>query len=213
MKAIDTGLGATFLRAMMMKYPEDKRIYEDPYAEQFLPLFYKFYLAGLGKPKKRDAMVKLGEKKTPGAMGFLICRFAYIDDILKKIVAEKEVKSVVNLGCGQDCRAYKIKGIENMTYFEVDHSRIIKKKMAKIKKIFGSLPEHVKYVPVDFMNQKLDEELQKSGYDPAQKTFFIMEGVTQYISKEANEDTLKLVSKTAVGSKIAFTYVVKDVID
>ncbi|GAI73757.1 unnamed protein product, partial [marine sediment metagenome] len=45
------------------------------------------------------------------------------------------------------------------------------------------------------------------------KTLFIWEGVTQYISKEANDSTLKYVAQGAPGSKIVFSYILKSFID
>ena len=40
-----------------------------------------------------------------------------------------------------------------------------------------------------------------------------MEGVTQYISKEANDNTMKYVAQAAPGSKIVFTYILKSLIE
>jgi len=39
MKAIQTGLGAAFSRAVIMLYPKEKRLFEDPYAEKVLSPF------------------------------------------------------------------------------------------------------------------------------------------------------------------------------
>jgi len=144
-------------------------------------------------------------------MGWFFCRFRYIDDVLKNNI--KEIEAVVNLGAGMDCRAYYIPGIESIRYFEVDYPSIIKMKKAKIKKILGKLPDHVVYVPIDFEKQSLDAELKKAGYDLTSRTLFISEGVTQYISKEANDSILKYVAQAAPGSKIVFTYVLKSLIE
>ena len=82
-----------------------------------------------------------------------------------------------------------------------------------MKKILGKLPKHVIYVPVDFEKQSLDTELKKAGYDLKSKTLFILEGVTQYISKEANDNTMKYVAQAAPGSNIVFTYILKSFIE
>jgi methyltransferase (TIGR00027 family) len=95
----------------------------------------------------------------------------------------------------------------------VDHPTVIKQKKAKMEKILGKLPDHVIYVPVDFEKQSLDAELEKAEYDLTSKTLFISEGVTQYISKEANDSILKYVAQAAPGSKIVFTYVIKSLIE
>ena len=143
----------------------------------------------------------------------MLCRTRYIDDVLKDSITKKGTESVVNLGSGMDCRAYYIPGIENIRYFEVDHPSVIKKKKAKLKKILGKLPNHVIFVPIDFEKQSLDTELKKAGYNVSSKTLFIWEGVTQYISKEVNDSTLKYVAKAAPGSNIVFTYCQRSFID
>ncbi|MFC1454682.1 SAM-dependent methyltransferase [Candidatus Undinarchaeota archaeon] len=213
MKAIDTNMGVAFARAMVMLYPKEKRLFEDPYAEKLLSPFYKLFLFIMRSPKIFDFLMKWEKKSTPGKTGWLFCRFRYIDDVLKKTIAKKEIKTVVNLGAGMDCRAYYIPGIENTRYFEVDHPKVIKKKKEKMKKILGKLPSHVTYVPVDFEKQSLATELKKAGYNLSSKALFIWEGVTQYISKEANDNTMKYVAQVAPGSKIVFTYILKSLIE
>jgi len=209
MKAINTGMGVAFAKAMGMLYPKEKRLFEDPYSEKLLTPFYKFFLFLMRSPKIFDSLMKLDHGKT----GWLFCRFRYIDDVLKDSIAKKDLESIVNLGAGMDCRAYYIPGIESIRYFEVDYPSVIEKKKAKMKKVLGKLPNHVVYVPVDFEKQSLDTELKKAGYDLTSKTLFIWEGVTQYISKQANDNTMKYVVQAAPGSKIVFTYILKSFIE
>jgi methyltransferase (TIGR00027 family) len=174
---------------------------------------YKFFIFLQRSPKINDAIVKLREKSTPGIMGWMFFRFRYINDVLKDRIAKKEIETVVNLGAGMDCRAYYIPGMESILYFELEHPSVIKQKKAKMEKILGKLPNNVIYVPIDFEKQSLDTELEKAGYDLTSKTLFISEGVTQYISKEANDSTLQYVAQAAPGSKIVFTYILKSFIE
>ena len=207
MKAIDTGMGVAYVRATGSLYPKEKRLFEDPYSEKLLSPLYKFFIFLQHSPRINDAIVKLKD------LGWFFCRFRYIDDVLKDSIEKKEIETVVNLGAGMDCRAYYIPGVENIRYFEVDYPSVVETKKAKMKKILGKLPDHVIYVPVDFEKQSLDTELKKAGYNLTSKTLFISEGVTQYISKEANDSILKYVAQAAPGSKIVFTYVLKSFIE
>ena len=68
-------------------------------------------------------------------------------------------------------------------------------------------------VPVDFNSQDLGEELKTAGYTLSSKTLFILEGVTQYITREAVDNTLKYVAQAATGSRIIFTYVLRSFIN
>ncbi len=211
MKAINTGMGVAFLKATGMLYPKEKRLFEDPFAQKLLPPFYRFIIFLMRRPKIFHFLMRWRERTTPGLVGWMFCRFRYIDDVLKDNL--KKVETVVNLGSGMDCRAYYIPGVKNIRYFEVDHPSVIKKKKAKMKKILGVLPNHVVYVPVDFEKQNLETELKKSGYKSSYKTLFILEGVTQYISEQANTKTLDFVARAVTGSKIVFTYVPKSFIE
>ena len=213
MKAIQTSVGVSWLKAAAMLYPKEKRLFEDPYSEKLLTTFYKFLIVLMRSPKIFDFFMKSREKSTPGLMGWLFCRFRYIDDVLKDSIAKKEIETVVNLGAGMDYRAYYIPDIESIHYFEVDHTSVIEKKIAKMKKVLGKLPNHVIFVPIDFEKQSLDAALKKAGYNLKSKTLFIWEGVTQYISKEANDSTLQYVAQVAPGSKIVFTYILKSFIE
>jgi methyltransferase (TIGR00027 family) len=213
MKAIQTGVGGSFFKAVGMLYPKEKRLFEDPYSEKLLPPLFKFFIAPMRSPKRFDRMIQSREKKYHGELGWMLCRTRYIDDVLKNSIAQKKIETVVNLGSGMDCRAYYIPGIESTRYFEVDHPSVIKKKKAKMKKILGQLPDHVIFVSIDFEKQGLDTELKGAGYNLSSKTLFIWEGVTHYLSKEANDSTLKYVAQAALGSNIVFTYVLQSFID
>ena len=83
MKDSKKGEGVAMVRAMMMLYPKEKRLYEDRYSEKLLPLLYRFFLNKMSNPKKLKSMMKKGEKSTPGVMGWFFCRDRYVDDIIK----------------------------------------------------------------------------------------------------------------------------------
>jgi methyltransferase (TIGR00027 family) len=212
MKPSSTGYGPAVMRAMENLLPEDKRLFEDPYSEKFLSPFYKFFVILMRSPKILNFLIKIRERLTPGIIGGLICRTRYIDDVLKNAIKEG-VGTVVNLGAGMDTRAFRIPGIENIQYFELDFPELQKVKRAYIDKKIGELPSNVSFVPVDFNSQELGEELKKAGYTLSSKTLFIWEGVTQYISKEAIDNTIKYVAQASTGSRIVFTYVLKSFIN
>lgn len=213
MKATQTGIGVSFMKAVGMLYPKEQRLFEDPYSEKFLPPVYKFFLFLMRSPKMFNSLMRFREKATPGLVGWMFGRFRYIDDVLTDCIKKREIEAVVNLGVGMDCRAYYIVGIEGIKYFEVDHPSVIKTKKTKLKTILEKLPDHVAYVPVDFEKQAVDAELKKAGYDISAKTLFIWEGVTQYISEEANDTIFKYVAQAVPGSKIVFTYILNSFIE
>lgn len=54
-----------------------------------------------------------------------------------------------------------------------------------IARVFGRLPDHVTYVPVEFGKERLDQALAKAEYDSEQWTLFIAEGLLMYIPPAA----------------------------
>jgi methyltransferase (TIGR00027 family) len=207
-----TGYGPALFRAIENLLPEDRRLFDDPYSEKLLSPSWRFWFSLIRLPGMLDFLLKLRERLTPGVIGGLICRTRYIDDMLLDAVREG-CSTIVNLGAGMDSRALRIPGIESVRYFELDFPDLLKDKQAYIDKNAGGLPANVTFVPIDFNNQDIGEELMKAGYSLSAGTFFIWEGVTQYISREAVDSVLSYVSRAASGSRIVFTYVLKSFID
>ena len=51
-----------------------------------------------------------------------------------------------------------------------------------------------------------------AGYDASQRTLFLWEGVTNYLSADAVDSTLRWCARAAPGSQLLFTYVHADVL-
>jgi methyltransferase (TIGR00027 family) len=71
----------------------------------------------------------------------------------------------------------------------------------------------VTLVPIDFDHQELGAVLASHAYQTSTKTFFIWEGVTQYLTEEGVQRTFKFLAEAAVGSRLIFTYTPKDFIE
>ncbi len=212
MKPSSTAYGAAFLRAAENLLPQDKRLFEDHYSGKIIPPIFKFFVILMRPPKIWNFLMNMREKSTPGVVGGILCRTCYIDDVLNNAIKEG-FGAVVNLGAGMDSRAFRIPGIENIQFFELDFPEVLKAKRAYINKNIGALPSNLSLVPIDFNSQDLGEELKKAGYALSSKTLFIWEGVTQYISKEAVDNTIKYVAQAHTGSKVVFTYVLESFIN
>jgi methyltransferase (TIGR00027 family) len=212
MKPSSTADGPAFLRAAENLLPQDKRLFEDPYSANILTPINRFFVIIMRSPRIWNFLMNMGEKSSPGVVGGILCRTVYIDDLLINAIKEG-IGAVVNLGAGMDSRAFRIPGIGNIKYFELDLAEVLKAKRAYVDKKIGELPSNVSLVPIDFNSQDLGEELKKAGYALSSKTLFIWEGVTQYISKEAVDNTIKYVAQAHTGSKVVFTYVLESFIN
>lgn len=66
---------------------------------------------------------------------------------------------------------------------------------------------------IDFQHDDLTDVLTRYGYDPARRTFFILEGVTMYLPEEAVRGTLRFVAAHPPGSGLVFDFVYRAMID
>lgn len=201
-----TAAGIALARAVESNKPAEERICYDPYARLFVPTWmYRF----LG------FFIKSGyaERRGPGVNGFLAARERYIDDVLQNFL-DAGLQQLVILGAGYDSRAYRFDLPGRVKTFEVDHPATQVDKVAKVQRIFGKIPEHVTYVPVDFNTQTLSGCLLSAGYDPSLVSLFIWQGVSMYLTAEAVDATLDFVVKNSTpGSAIAFDYLYQAALD
>ncbi len=192
------------------KRPEDRVCY-DPFAARFLSGAYRLLCAN-------GLLMKIGlryaEKVSPGSRGWTVARHRFIDECLKQCVADG-LDQLVILGAGYDARAYRMEELrQNVRVFEVDHPDTQQAKKGKLSKVLDSLPDYVVYVPVDFESDSLGQRLLESGYDSTQRTLFIWEAVTMYLTPGAVDETLAFVANNSGnGSSIAMDYIFQSVVD
>lgn len=210
-EAAKTGSGPTALIAVEQYYPEKERIVRDSMAYRLLPLGMKAFVLAMRFGAVRDWMIRASEKDAPGIWGGMMCRKRYIDEKLVDSVGQ--IDAVVNLGAGFDTRAYRLRELSSVPVWEVDQPVNIRSKRARLIKAFGSIPSHVQLVETDFDREDLLTVLQSRGYSTDMRTFFIWEAVTQYLTGEGIRTTFDFLKNAAPGSRLTFTYVLKDLIE
>jgi methyltransferase (TIGR00027 family) len=211
-KAAKTGSGPTTIVAIEQHFPEAARIINDDLAYRILPFGMRAYVWLMRLSWARDWMVRAAEKKIPGIWAMIMCRKRYIDDKVAD-AADGQAETVVNLGAGFDTQAYRLPALAKVPVWEVDQPENIDAKRSRLRKVFGEVPAHVTLVPIEFDREELGSVLASHGYAADTKTFFIWEGVAQYLTKAGIETTFDFLSKAPPGSRLAFTYVRKDFID
>jgi methyltransferase (TIGR00027 family) len=75
------------------------------------------------------------------------------------------------------------------------------------------VPPHVTLVPVDLDHQDLRAALQQAGYSGGEPTFFVWEGVTQYLTEAAVRKTFEFFRSASRGSQLVFTYIRQDFLE
>ena len=184
----------------------DKRVINDPYADSFV------IGSGFMKLMGHKLNAWLSEKLAPGFHEHLIARTKFIDELIVKS-AINGIQQYVILGAGYDSRAHRLELPSSLKIFEVDQPEVSDNKLAKLPK---ELPnsENVTYVNIDFSYQSLTEQLIGAGFDQKKSTIFTLEGVSQYITKEAVSSTIKeLASLTRDTNSIFFMSYVDELLD
>ena len=181
----------------------NKRVIYDPFAKNFVLGSSIIKLMG------HKLNVWLGEKIIPGMHEHLISRTRFIDDLIEESTS-MGIEQYVILGAGYDSRAHRLKLPSNLKIFEVDQPEVQEKKLSKLPNNTTNI-ENVTYVNIDFNHESLREQLLNAGFDQSKSTIYTIEGVSQYIPREALNSTLKELAalNTNSNSKIFISYVNK----
>jgi len=206
-----TAMGVLLARFFESQKPEDERICYDPYAVYFInPEILEW---GAHHPDEAKIMQEQLDRFFPGRNNSIVARVRFFDDFVKKSIDEG-IEQLVILGAGYDSRAYRIEGLKKIKTFEVDHPATQNIKMEKIRMIFGSLPDHVVYVPSDLETENFGQKLINMGYDRHIKTLFLMEGLLMYLQPEVVDEILSFIVKNSgKNSSILFDYFPQSAVD
>jgi methyltransferase (TIGR00027 family) len=210
-KASRTAQFMALFRALESSRPPGARLFEDPFAQLFLSPPLRWVLR-LSRLPLFDRLIRwVIDRQWPGARSSGVTRTRFIDDVLRAALTEG-VEQLVILGAGFDCRAYRIAGIERVPVFEVDHPDTLAQKRATLEAVLASIPPHVRFIAIDFTQGELSDTMARAGYDATRRTFFIWEGVTNYLTEAAVDAAIRWFGQAAEGSWAVFTYVHRKVL-
>ncbi|MFP3795187.1 SAM-dependent methyltransferase [Paraburkholderia sp. SIMBA_027] len=213
-EAAQTGIGPMALVAVEQRLPAERRIVVDDLAAALLPTPARWLIALMGT-RTALRLVALAERRYPGLWGSMLCRKRFIDDALTEALtdASPQMEAFVNLGAGFDTRAFRLLRGTGVPAWELDQPANIDAKRQRLLRRFGKLPANVTLVAVDFEHLALDAVLAAQGYTRSRRTFFVWEGVTQYLDGASVHATFEMLGRAAAGSRLAFTYVSRDFLE
>jgi methyltransferase (TIGR00027 family) len=209
--AAQTAFGPMVLAAVEQNEEAGRRLVQDDLAASFLPCGLRAFVATTRLSLVRRLVVGASERSGPGLWANVACRKRYIDEKLAEALSELD--AVVILGAGLDTRGYRLAHRSDIPVFEVDLPVNIARKKAVVRRALGGPPPSVHLVPVDFEVDDLAVKLAQAGHRGDFRTFFIWEGVTQYLTADAVRATFEYLRHAATDSRLVFTYVRKDFID
>jgi methyltransferase (TIGR00027 family) len=150
------------------------------------------------------------DRRWPGARTSGIARTRLIDDWIEQSL--DGVDQLVLLGAGFDTRAWRLRALEQVKVFEVDHPNTAAVKRARLRAAGADL-DKVRFVAVDFEKDSFDQLLAAAGFDRSRPAIVVWEGVSQYLNGDAVCGVIRWAGQLAAGSRFIFTYVHEGVLD
>lgn len=199
-------------RAIESARPPTRRLFDDPFARTFLRPSLRLAAEVARLPWCGNVIPWLIDTWWPGARSSGIARTRFIDEVLLHALRDG-VQQVVILGAGFDCRAYRLGGMDQVKVIEVDHPDTLGVKRQHVQQLLSTSPPHVRFVAVDFNTQRLEEVVTPTICDATLATFFLWEGVTNYLTADAVDTTFRALRRLAKQSAVLFTYVHKAVLE
>jgi methyltransferase (TIGR00027 family) len=146
-------------------------------------------------------------QEVAGMSNLILIRTRFIDENMQRAL-ENGAKQLVILGAGFDTRAYRFeKLLSGKRVIEVDYRSTQQLKKRRLQAALGNLPAYVNYAEIDFQRDKLLDVLEGAGYQPREKTFFIWEGVSYYLTESAVRETLRTIAgNSASGSSLVMDF-------
>ena len=211
--ARSTAEGACALRAAGTTLRDPELRNPDHLAASFIAPGFKA-TAIVKVPLLRRLMPRLFEAILPGSLWFELARTHHMDEVLLAEVRDGATQ-VVFLGAGLDSRSYRLRDeLRSAALFEIDHPVTAAVKRERLEAIFGSMPEHVSYVHVDFNTEEVGERLAAHGFDAGARSIVLWSGVTPYLEPEGVAESLRwFASGTGPGSALCFDYLWKEMLD
>jgi methyltransferase (TIGR00027 family) len=132
----------------------------------------------------------------------MVARTVAIDDAIRSASSSQ----LVILGAGLDGRAWRMPELRDVVVFEVDHPDSQRDKRARVGALVQTARD-IRFVPVDFERDSLDDALAKAGHDATRTTTWVWEGVVMYLTTADVEATLAVIERrSAAGSHLIVAY-------
>jgi methyltransferase (TIGR00027 family) len=173
--------------------------FSDPTALELLPDDARAVVERMrtgAEPSSLSERVRRGYLKRQANV--MVARTVAIDDAVRSAKSPQ----LVILGAGLDGRAWRMPELKDAIVFEVDHPDSQREKRARVGRLTQAARE-VRFVPVDFTRDHLDDALAAAGHDATRSTTWIWEGVVMYLTLPEIEATLAVIAKRSAAPSFA----------
>jgi methyltransferase (TIGR00027 family) len=152
---------------------------------------------------------------TSGFRASIVARARFIEDLVAERAGHGTGQYVL-LGAGLDTFAQRRPDLASrLAVFEVDQPGTQAWKRRRLIDLGYGVPDWLRLVPVDFEEgASWQEEVMKAGFDAARPAVVASTGVSMYLTREANQATLRDLANLAPGSTVAMTFLLPlDLVD
>lgn len=135
-----------------------------------------------------------------------LSRISFAEQRLIKFALEYGLCQYVICGAGMDTFAFRNDN-PNIMIYELDHPDTQNYKLSRISNLQWNIPSNVRYVPIDFETDNMEETLFQAGLKLEKPTFFSILGVTYYLTLPVFEETIRnIAALSAKGNLLVFDY-------
>jgi methyltransferase (TIGR00027 family) len=152
---------------------------------------------------------------TSGFRASIVARARFIEDLVAERAGQGTAQYVL-LGAGLDTFAQRRPDLASrLVVFEVDQPGTQAWKRQRLVDLGYGVPDWLRLVPVDFeTGASWHEGVAKAGFDAARPGVVASTGVSMYLTREANQATLRDLAALAPGSTVAMTFLLPlDLVD
>ncbi len=167
-----------------------------------------FALRILGLSEDRLGPTDLRAPNRPSSQSlraFLVARSLFAEEALAHAIAHRDVSQYVLLGAGLDTFVLR-NAHAGLRVYEVDHPATQAWKQRLLREAGLVLPPGATQIAVDFEREDLEERLRDAGLQATEPTMFAMLGVVPYLSREAFDTTLEVLSRRPSNTWLAMDF-------
>jgi methyltransferase (TIGR00027 family) len=200
--ATSVGATATMVAAARAIANSDETI-DDPFAEPLVravgvDFLTRWATGDLTAADVDDEGTAWGLSQMPAAMA---ARTRYFDKFFAD--AEKDgIRQALILASGLDARAYRLDWAAGTTVFEIDQPEVIAFKSTTLAGLGAEPKAELRTVAID-LREDWATALKAAGFDPAERSAWIAEGLFGYLPPEAQDRLLDAITElSAPGSRL-----------
>ena len=152
---------------------------------------------------------------TSGFRASIVARARFIEDLVAERAGTGPASTCCSAPALTRSRSAAPDLASRLAVFEVDQPGTQAWKRRRLIELGYGVPDWLRLVPVDFeAGASWQEEIAKAGFDAARPAVVASTGVSMYLTREANQATLRDLAALAPGSTVAMTFLLPlDLVD